>query len=156
LSEVVGVMSLLSEVDLVTLAAQASPAAVALARSVLEQDVSDAQWSGQVGPSLTQADVARLLGKSEQAVSKDQRLLRIRNRDGRPVYPVLQFQGRGQLSGLAEVIGVLLGSLQPLTVASWLTSEHAGLGQRRPVDALRDGDVDQVAALARRLAASAA
>jgi hypothetical protein len=83
-------------------------------------------------------------------------LLRIRNRDGRPVYPVLQFQGRGQLSGLAEVIGVLLGSLQPLTVASWLTSEDAGLGQRRPVDALRDGDVDQVAALARRLAASAA
>ena len=149
-------MSVHLQTDLMTLAAQASPAAVALARSVLEQDVSDTVWSQQIGPSLTQADVGRLLGKSEQAVSKDQRLLRIRNRDGRPVYPVLQFHGRGQLPGLADVLPVLLRSLEPLTVASWLTAEHAALAQRRPVDALRDGDADQVAALARRLAASAA
>lgn len=149
-------MSSVHEADLGRLAAQASPAAVALARSVLEQDVSDAAWSRQIGPSLTQSDVGRLLGKSEQAVSKDHRLLRIRNRDGRPVYPVVQFHGRGLLPGLGEVLAVLLSSLQPLTVASWLTSEHVGLARRRPVDALRDGEVEQVAALARQLAASAA
>ena len=61
-----------------------------MARTVLEQDVSDAQWAAQIGPALTQGDVARLLNKTEQAVSKDPRLLRLRNRDGRPVYPVVR------------------------------------------------------------------
>lgn len=149
-------MSVSAEVELLRLAAQASPAAVALARSVLEQDVSDARWSAQIGPALAQGDVARLLGKSEQAVSKDPRLLRIRNRDGRPVYPVVQFVGRGLLPGLPDVLAVLLASVQPLTAASWLTTPHEALSGGRPVDALRAGEGDQVARLARQLASSAA
>jgi hypothetical protein len=142
--------------SLARLATIASPQAVALARTVLEQDVSDASWAAQIGPALTQRDTATLLGKSEQAVSKDPRLLRIRNRDGRPVYPVVQFDGRAPLAGLGEAVTVLSGVLHPLTVASWLTTPSSALDDLRPVDALRAGHVDDVHDLARRLAASAA
>jgi hypothetical protein len=97
-----------------------------------------------------------LLGKSEQAVSKDARLLRIRNRDDRPVYPIFQFDGRTQVPGVAEVITTLRSSLQPLTIASWLTAPARALKNRRPVDALRDGELTAVLALAQQLAHSAA
>jgi hypothetical protein len=149
-------MSRTSGVQLARLADRASAAAVELARVVLEQDVSDKTWASQVGPALSQPDTALLLGKSEQAVSKDLRLLRIRNRDGRPVYPVVQFEGRAQLTGVAEVVAVLRPSLQPLTIAAWLTAGLPALAGRRPVDALRAGEVDEVVVLARQLAHSAA
>src|SRR6478672_8842212 len=93
-----------SGTDLARLADRASAAAIELARVVLEQDVADKTWAAQLGPALSQPDTARLLGKSEQAVSKDARLLRIRNRDDRPVYPIFQFDGRTQVPGVAEVI----------------------------------------------------
>lgn len=141
--------------SLTSLARGARPEAVALARAVLEQDVADQAWAAQVGPALTQRDVARLLSKTEQAVAKDARLLRVRTRDGRPVYPVLQFTGRGQLSGVAEVVAALRGALEPLTVASWLTAPQRELDGRRPVDALRAGIVEPVVLAARRLARAA-
>ena len=142
--------------DLVRLAAHAPPQALALARAVLEQSVADAAWGAQIGPVLAQRDTARLLATTEQAVSKDRRLLRLRNRDGRPVYPVVQFDGRSRLDGVAEVVAALGSSLQPLTVAAWLTAANRALGGRRPVDLLRDGERGAVLAVARRLAASAA
>src|ERR671936_43388 len=80
--------------SLARLAEQASSEAVDLAKAILEQDVTDRLWAEQVGPALAQGDVARLLGRTEQAVSKSKGLLRLRNRDGRPVYPVVQFDGR--------------------------------------------------------------
>lgn len=134
----------------------ASPAAQDHVARVLEQDLADRAWSAQLGPSLAQADVARLLGVSVQAVSKSRALLRLRNRDGRPVYPVLQFDGRRPLPGIAAVLAVLDGPLLPLTTASWLTTVQDDLGRRTPVQALRDGDVDEVLALARRTASAAA
>lgn len=143
-------------VEFAELMARASAPTLDLVRAILEQDVSDAAWAAQIGPALSQQDVARLLGKSEQAVSKDARLLRIRNRDGRPVYPVVQFDGRRQLLGVADVVAAIGRVLEPLTVASWLTASNAGLSGRRPVDALRDGDAAAVRALAARLAADAA
>lgn len=138
------------------LARDASAEAVELARTVLEQDASDHAWTRQLGPAMSQRDVARLLGRSEQAVSKDPRLLRLRNRDGRPVYPFLQFRGRALLPGIAEVVGVLTGVVEPLTVASWLTAPNRALGRARPVDALRDERIDEVLAVAGRFAARAA
>jgi hypothetical protein len=145
-----------SGTDLARLADRASAAAIELARVVLEQDVADKTWAAQLGPALSQPDTARLLGKSEQAVSKDARLLRIRNRDGRPVYPIFQFDGRAQLPGVADVTATLRASLQPLTIASWLTAPSRALKGRRPVDALRDGDLADVLTLAQQLAHSAA
>ena len=134
----------------------ASPATRLFVQHVLEQDAATQQWSAQLGPSLSQRDVARLLVKSEQAVAKDGRLLRLRNQDGRPVYPVVQFDGRRLLPGVAEVVDMLEKVVDPLTVASWLTAPNPHLEGRRPVEALRDGDVAAALAVARYLAASAA
>lgn len=142
--------------SLTTLLRTARPEAVALARAVLEQDAADQAWAEQVGPALTQRDTARLLGKTEQAVAKDPRLLRVRGRDGRPVYPVLQFDGRSQLAGIADVVATLRDAVEPLTKASFLTAVHRDLGGRRPVDALRAGEVEAVLLIARRLARAAA
>lgn len=137
---------------LASLVRQASPEAVRLAVRLLEGDVATQAWVEQVGFCLTQAEVAALLGRSEQAVSKDSRLLRLPRRDGRPAYPAFQFDGRHQVPGLADVVGVLVGPLQPATVAAWLTGAQPTLGGRRPVDALRDGDAEAVVTVARRLA----
>lgn len=141
--------------SLSALARSARPEAVALARAVLEQDVADQAWAQQVGPALTQRDVAVLLAKTEQAVAKDARLLRVRTRDGRPVYPVLQFAGRAQLPGVAQVVAALRDALEPLTIASWLTAAQTELDGRRPVEALRAGDVPAVVLAAQRLARAA-
>jgi hypothetical protein len=132
----------------------ASPEALRLVLQVLEQSAADEVWAARVGPALAQADVALLLGKTEQAVSKDRRLLRVRNRDGRPVYPVLQFDGRRQLPGVADVVKVLTG-LEPLTVAGWLSSPLAG-EDRTPIELLRSGRLDDVVKAAHRVAADAA
>jgi hypothetical protein len=128
---------------------------VALARAVLEQDISDAAWAAEVGPALSQSAAAKLLGKSSQAVSKDPHLLRIHNRNGRPVYPVLQFDGRRLLPGIGEVVSTLVGPLLPLTVASWLAAGNRWLGGRAPVAALRDNDIEAVSSLVRQLGSSA-
>ena len=138
------------------LAAHASPEAVGLARAILEQDLADEAWAAQIGPALAQRDVARLLGKSEQAVAKDQKLLRLRNRDGRPVYPVMQFEGRGQIAGIDDIVLAMAEVFHPLTVAAWLTGVNPALGDRRPVDALRESDEDRVLTIARQLAAASA
>lgn len=139
---------------LAELAELAEPEAVELARQVLEHSINSKAWGAQVGPALTQGDTARLLRKSVQAVSKDRGLLRVVNSDGRPVYPLVQFEGRRQVPGLAEVVRTLGAVMEPLAVAGWLTTANATLGNR-PIDSLRDGDagVDAVRAAVRRLAA---
>lgn len=90
--------------------AAASPETRRLVTDLLEQDAADRAWGDQIGPSLTQADTARLLGKSEQAIAKDRRLLRLKTRLGRVAYPVLQFRGRAPLRGIAEVGDAALAS----------------------------------------------
>lgn len=119
---------------------------------------ANAAWRRQVGPALSQADVARLLGKSQQAVQKDRRLLMLRQPGtNRPVYPVMQFHERRPISGVADVLAALRESLLPESIAAWLTSERTDLDGRRPIDVLRDMPADgRVLELARRLAASAA
>ncbi len=130
----------------------ASPETQRLVTDLLEQDAADRAWAGQIGPSLTQADTARLLGKSEQATAKDSRLLRLKTRSGRIAYPIIQFDGRAPLEGIAQVTRVLDPVADPLTVVGWLTGIRSSLGQRRPIDALRDGEIQTVVALARRFA----
>jgi hypothetical protein len=137
---------------LAELAKDASPEAVALATMVLEGDLANQAWVDQVGPSLTQRDTARLLDRTEQAVSKDARLLRVHRRDGRPVYPVIQFDGRSQKPGVSEVVAALDGAVGELAVAAWLTAANGAMGGRRPIEALADGDVEAVLTVARRMA----
>ncbi len=138
------------------LLSHASTDTQALIQTMLEQDEVDQRWATQIGPALTQQDVARLLEVSVQAVSKNKQLLRITNRDGRVVYPVFQFDGRRPLPGLGVVLTALHGALLPLTSASWLTLRTPALGDRSPAQALRDDDVATVLALAHQVARAAA
>jgi len=138
------------------LAEQAPPGAVALARTILEQALVDERWAAGIGPVLSQRDVARLLVKTPQAVAQDQRLLRLRQRDGRPVYPVFQFDGRRQVEGVAEVVATLREVVEPLSIAAWLAGPNRRLGGKRPVELLRRGRTGQVMAAAVRYARAAA
>jgi hypothetical protein len=135
------------------LAKEASPEAVALATAVLEGDLANRAWQTQVGPSLTQRDAARLLGRTEQAVSKDRRLVRIHRPDGRPVYPLVQFDGRRQKPRVADVVAVLDGAVNELTAAAWLTAANDALGGCRPIDELAGGQAKTVLTVATRFAA---
>ena len=120
---------------------------------LLRQDADDRAWAEQLGPAYRQGDVARLLGKSRQAVSADNGLLRLEMRDGEIGYPVFQFDGRRKLPGISEVIDILGPVVaSPWTIASWLTSPAADLEDRAPVKALRDGNIEAVTASARRTA----
>jgi len=142
-------------VTLAELESRASPEAIRLAVRLLESDIANRAWVEQVGYSLTQSDVAELLRRSEQAISKDRRLLRLIRSDGRPVYPVFQFDGRRKTPGVADVVRALSGALQPAAIAAWLTGENAALDGQRPIDALHVGDEQPVLVVARRLAARA-
>ncbi len=122
---------------------------------LLQQDRDDRAWIEQLGPAYRQADVARLLGKSKQAVSADERLLRLELRAGTVGYPVFQFDGRRLLPGLGDIVRILSPVVEtPWTIASWLTSPQPALDGERPVDVLRGGGVVDVAAEARRFAAA--
>jgi hypothetical protein len=116
---------------------------------------SDEAWADQIGPALTEPDVARLLGTTEAAVRGDPGLLRLTNRDGTIVYPVCQFDAGRPLTGVGKAVVMLSDVWQPLTVASWLTAPNRRLDGRTPVQALRDGDADVVDVLARRARAGA-
>lgn len=123
--------------------AAASPEARYAALAVLEEDVENELWRTQIGPCLSQAAVARLLGITSQAVAKradSKDLLRIANGDGRPVYPLWQFDGRRTLAGLPVALRLLSPVDDELTVASWLTTRKLTLGGRTPVEVLRSGD----------------
>lgn len=124
---------------------------------LLQQDADDQAWAEQLGPAYRQRDVADLLDKTPQAVSQDRRLLKLTMRSGTPGYPVFQFDGRTILDGISQVIVQLSPAVAtPWTIASWLTSPQPTLDDQRPVDLLRDRQIDPVVTAARRFAAALA
>ena len=136
---------------LAELAGAASKDAVAVATGVLVDDIANARWRAQIGPCLTQAAAANLLGITPQGVAKRaamSELLRVMNGDGRPAYPLFQFAGRRTVDGLGPVLRTLGGIDDDLTVAAWMTTPKPLLGGRTPVDALRGGDAAGVLAAA--------
>jgi|GEM_PF-1763845 len=122
---------------------------------LLRQEADDQAWAGQLGPAYRQGDVARLLGKTRQAVSADRGLLRLEMRDSEIGYPVFQFQGRQPLAGIREIVRTFQPAVTSTwTTASWLTSPATELDGRTPLEALRAGELEPVLALARRTAAA--
>jgi hypothetical protein len=143
--------------SLIELAKAASPEAVTLAEEILRNDIENRAWAAQVGPCLSRASVARLLGKSEQAVAQDGRLLSFRNGDGRIVYPLVQFDGPRPVGGLDRVVAMLTAAGDDdLTVLAWLTASKPAFSGRSPLEMLRAGDIDPVLHLAREWVGDAA
>lgn len=133
----------------------ASPEARYQIERLLKQDADDQAWAEQLGPAYRQGDVARLLDKSRQAVSADRGLLRLHMRDGEIAYPVFQFDGRRQLSGIREIVRIFEPVVATAwTTASWLTSPAPELDERTPLALLRGGRQEPVVALARRTAST--
>ncbi len=95
-----------------------------------------------------------MLDVSAATVAAEAGLLRVLTRDGRRVYPLIQFDGARPVAGLAQVPTILSPVLAPVTIAAWLTSPQPSTGQRRPVDLLRAGQVADVLQAARSLASS--
>lgn len=120
---------------------------------LLQQDADDQAWAEQIGPVYRQADVAELLGKSKQAVSADDGVLRLQMRSEAVGYPAIQFDGRRLLPGVRDVVTILSPVVETTwTIASWLTSPQRLLQNERPIDRLHAGDVDAVVAAAGRFA----
>jgi hypothetical protein len=114
--------------------AAARQRAVELKRQLLEAE----------GGALTVAEVAKRLGISRQAVDKRRRarkLLALETSRGF-LYPAWQFGDEGVLHGLDRVLAALEAA--PWTQASWFPSGDSRLGDARPLEALRRGQLQQV------------
>ncbi len=119
----------------------------------LDQHANDQAWADQLGAAYTAGQVAQLLGITKQAVGQRRGLLRLKQRNGHVVYPVVQFDGDAPLKGIDETVATLdPAAADHWTIASWLTGPNPDLDGRTPAQALRNGDRDRVLALARRLA----
>jgi hypothetical protein len=122
---------------------------------LLEQAEDDELWTQQVGPAYTAGQVAQLLGVSRQAVGQRRGLLGLKQRDGRIVYPIIQFDGAGVLPGIPQVVMELTPVVaSPWTIGSWLTSPNPELDHVRPYEALRRGELSAVVQAARQFASS--
>lgn len=109
------------------------------------------------GRSLSRAEVADLLGTSDQAVTdalESRRLLGFR-RGRRWLIPAWQLDAeaeRGVLPGLAEVQQAFPGGV--VALSAWVSKASADLAGASPREALTRGQVAQVVEVARNLTAT--
>lgn len=107
----------------------------------------------EIGPFYRTDQVVSLLGITRQAVNErlgKRTMLGMQTRDGVWVYPVYQFEDRGILPRLPEVLRSFDRRADPWAVAAWLVSKDARLGGERPLDRVRAGGaLDRVKFLAR-------
>jgi hypothetical protein len=132
-------------------------------KALLHSERDRQVWAGQVGPAYTRDQVADLLDISTQAVAQRARnhtLLELVQDDDRRVYPAVQFGGHTPLTGLSEVLKMLLPVVAtPWTVASWLTVTRHEWDERTACELLAGDGTERAEVLeaarrtARRLAA---
>lgn len=105
----------------------------------------DRAWTEQLGSVYTAESVSRLLEREIDDVERDPRLLRLTMRSGRIGYPVFQFDGRSQLTGVGDVVEILLpAGISPWTIASWLRSPQTNYDGREFLDLIVAGELDTV------------
>ncbi len=99
-------------------------------------------------------DVSERLGITPQAIRKrikQKQLLGIKHA-GDYRFPRWQFDPHtelGVIRGFSEILTA--ACIEPLSLASWLIKPQPALNDRRPIDALKNGEVDAVVAEARGL-----
>ncbi|MBT2473643.1 hypothetical protein J7E68_03390 [Microbacterium sp. ISL-103] len=105
-------------------------------------------WAAIVGPCYTRASLARALGWTEQDVATAVEaldVLEVLPVDGQPLYPAFQIADGRLVAGLADVLRTLsTGTESRWTWAQWLNSTGYAEESRRPIDMLKDGELDQV------------
>ncbi|HUW87176.1 MAG TPA: hypothetical protein VMW30_02185 [Candidatus Paceibacterota bacterium] len=117
-------------------------------------------WQEHLGTFYDVEGVRNLLSRSgkplsRQAVSKRKNLLALTTGSKRVVYPSFQFRDRTVVKGLDEVLAQLPEDLlSRWTLASWLVSKEKELGDTAPIEALHQGNVEQVMSIARHWAQS--
>ena len=146
-SDVGGVASFLS--DMAPLGMDLSsvdPLAEAMARGVAVKQ----ELIRRAGGCLTSSQTAKALSISRQAVDKRRRrgvLLAVPGGSGDYLYPACQFNPRGVIPGLAEVIAAFQVR-DPWTQLSVLLEPAPALGGRGVLQALRNGDLKGAVAVA--------
>jgi len=108
---------------------------------------------GAEGGAVSSGQAAELLGITPQAVDKRRRAGKLLALPvGRAyLYPVWQFDERGRggvVSGLEEVLRSF-GVEEAWMKASFFLRQNGRLGDKRPLDALRDGEIEAVERAAR-------
>ncbi len=102
---------------------------------------------------------ALLNGVSRQAVDKrvkDGSLLAVPGPSNRRHFPTMQFQDDGSvIEGLAEVQDAL-GYTSPWAVLNFLVNPNDALGDARPIEVMRRGDLSRVLEAAHRIGAQGA
>src|SRR5262245_27484769 len=119
-----------------------SPRALALLRGkkISEDDLKDS------GGSYTLQDVETLLGISRQAIDKkvqDDALLAVPGPHGRRRYPTIQFTKDGTVPGLQNVLKSL-PSANGWFRLNFLVTPDSHLAGRRPIDVLKEGNIESV------------
>ncbi len=116
-------------------------------------------WDELVGPFLRSEGVQARLGISRQAVAAKaarRRLLRTITADGEHLYPLWQFDRRGLVPGLAEILALFPEpAVDGWTLAGWLRTPEPELDER-PLDALARGELERVRTVARTAARAVA
>jgi nucleoid DNA-binding protein len=126
-----------------------SPRALALLRGkkISEDDLKDS------GGSYTLQDVETLLGISRQAIDKkvqDGALLAIPGPHGRRRYPTVQFTKDGTVPGLQNVLKSL-PSANGWFRLNFLVTPDSHLAGRRPIDVLKEGNIESVLTAAKAI-----
>lgn len=109
--------------------------------------------------ALTVKDVTDLLQVGRQTPhdrAKAGTLLAIKD-NGQLRFPSWQFDPEGPdgvIAGLPEVVQAMRGPLSPLAQIRWFLTPKSLLAGRTPLDALRDGNVNEVVTEARAIGAS--
>lgn len=100
-------------------------------------------------------DQVRMLmrGVSRQAIDKrvqEGSLLAVPGPSNRRSYPTLQFNPDGTVAAGLKAVREALQTSNPWTVLNFLSRPDSRLGNRKPIDVLKSGDVGRVVEAARR------
>jgi len=76
-------------------------------------------------------------------------ILEVRDANNRRQYPKIQFNGDGTVVAGLKIVSGSFPSRNPWAILNFLVSPHSGLNGERPIDCLRVGALDKVAAAAR-------
>ena len=114
--------------------------------NIAEADLKEA------GGAFKPEEVQKLLnGVSRQALEKrvkDGSLLAVPGPSNRRRYPAIQFTRDGVVPGLKKVQEAL-PTRNPWAILNFLVRSDSRLGGRKPIEVLRNGDVDLVVSAAR-------